>query len=476
MNRLLLLGFGAFWIHSSFCQDLSKDYASASVVIEDSLVSYYKARYTKPAYEPDISASARSHFKEMCKERGEDFEELAEDELIITNPKLSSTINTIFKRIVAKNELTPDYFRIFISREFSPNASSLAEGIIFLNLGLLERLVSEDALAFVIAHEMGHDLLDHSYKRLEKACEILTDKALKRRVKSAAKEKSDESVSSILGHVVSRQRRFGRDNELQADSVGFALVTTAGYDARAAIKVMHVLDSADYFLYQDSIRFEELLGSRFQPFKNEWLEKEDAPQWERNDSLYIIPDSLKTHPDTEIRVAILREKLGKDADKEGVVDDKDEDHIALIRFEVLHSLMHNGAYAFAFYRAVQMQKDYPENKYIKCLIAHNLFEIGRSVVDQTFTDIVVFPDQSFPSCYNQMLSFYHGMSSKKLFKIFMGYYEDHIVAFEHHEYRDMLAVLYKMKLKPDIDISEAINAFDEKYPDSILSEYLTNLK
>lgn len=59
-------------------------------------------------------------------------------------------------RLAARWEDNPYEFRVGILEAEMPNALALPGGVILVTSGLLERVESENALAFVLAHEIGH--------------------------------------------------------------------------------------------------------------------------------------------------------------------------------------------------------------------------------------------------------------------------------------------------------------------------------
>ncbi|MFM8559929.1 MAG: M48 family metalloprotease, partial [bacterium] len=59
----------------------------------------------------------------------------------------------------------PGALRVRIAQSPVPNAMALSDGTIVVNVGLLTLLRSEDELAAVLAHEVGHVVLDHNMER-----------------------------------------------------------------------------------------------------------------------------------------------------------------------------------------------------------------------------------------------------------------------------------------------------------------------
>jgi predicted Zn-dependent protease len=110
----------------------------------------------------------------------------------------------------------------------SPNAFALPGGFIFVTRGLLDLMGNEAELASVIGHEIGHVTARHSVQQMSQ--QQLAQLAL--------------GVGSIIsptvaqfGNVASQGLgllflKYGRDDERQADDLGFKYALNQGYDIR----------------------------------------------------------------------------------------------------------------------------------------------------------------------------------------------------------------------------------------------------
>jgi predicted Zn-dependent protease len=101
-----------------------------------------------------------------------------------------------------------------------PNAFVLPGGHIFVTSGLLKLVTSENGLAMVLAHEMGHQYQRHPLRNLGRGAVI----ALALMVISGTE--IDAVVESFVGNAaVLTSLGFSREQELEADSLGIALLT-----------------------------------------------------------------------------------------------------------------------------------------------------------------------------------------------------------------------------------------------------------
>ncbi len=161
---------------------------------------------------------------------------------IYTDEKLQAYIDRIGQKIV-KNSHRPNLkytFTIIDSPDI--NAFALPGGFIYINRGLMGYLQSEAQLAAVLAHEVGHVTGRHSVKQdtARKGSSVVT-------VLSVL-----TTGSTVVGDVTSlwgtaAVMGYGREMELEADSLGAEYLFNMGYNPKAMIEVIGVLKDQERF-------------------------------------------------------------------------------------------------------------------------------------------------------------------------------------------------------------------------------------
>ena len=119
------------------------------------------------------------------------------------------------------------------------NAFALPGGPTFITTALLSQLETIDEVAGVFAHEVVHVLARHSAQRV--AQNELTN-GLIGAVGVAAGDASAAQTAAMIGQLINMQ--YGRQDELQSDTIGVCLMLEAGYDPEGMISVMQVLAEA----------------------------------------------------------------------------------------------------------------------------------------------------------------------------------------------------------------------------------------
>lgn len=159
----------------------------------------------------------------------------------------------------------------------SPNAFALPGGFIFVTRGLMDLMGSEAQLAAVLGHEIGHVTARHSVSQISQQ-ELATLGLGVGMAVLPGLQKYGQLASTGLGLLF---LKYSRDDERQADQLGFRYALDHGYDVRQMATVFQSLEKAS-----------ELAGGSSLPT---WLSSHPAP-----------PDRIQA---VDKRVAALNQPL-----------------------------------------------------------------------------------------------------------------------------------------------------------------------
>ena len=119
------------------------------------------------------------------------------------------------------------------------NAFALPGGQIFITEALFRRLKSEDQLAGVLGHEMGHVVARHSNEQMANS---RLWSGLAQGLGVLLSDGHGNSGAQIANMVAQwRVMKFSRDDESEADALGVRFMIQAGYNPEALIGVMEIL-------------------------------------------------------------------------------------------------------------------------------------------------------------------------------------------------------------------------------------------
>lgn len=117
------------------------------------------------------------------------------------------------------------------------NAFALPNGALYITKGLLRSLSTDDQVAAVFAHEIGHVVLRHAAKDL--AARLRDNVVLLALQMALGKDIAD----LVGGGAYLLGLSYSREQEKEADQVGYLLSCSAGYSPQAMIEVFEFFKS-----------------------------------------------------------------------------------------------------------------------------------------------------------------------------------------------------------------------------------------
>lgn len=180
----------------------------------------------------------------------EEHEKIMASIRVYDDEQLAAYVNDVGQRVAAGSH-RPDLeytFTVIDSPEI--NAFALPGGYVYINRGLLLYLKSEDELAAVLAHEIGHITARHAVQQQARGG-LGRTAATVAGVAAAVATGSGYIGSEIMqvGSIwaAAGASGFGREHELEADALGAEYLYNAGYNPRAMIDVLSVLKNQEDF-------------------------------------------------------------------------------------------------------------------------------------------------------------------------------------------------------------------------------------
>ena len=146
------------------------------------------------------------------------------------------------QKLVNSSELanSPYQFNFHVlADEQTINAFALPGGQIFITMALLKRLKTEDQVAGVLGHEMGHVINRHSSEQMAQSGLM---NGIIQGVAMGSGSMSTAQIAGYLGNFLNM--KYGRDDELESDAYGIRYMYKAGYDPHEMLKVMDILAEA----------------------------------------------------------------------------------------------------------------------------------------------------------------------------------------------------------------------------------------
>ncbi|RKY30846.1 MAG: septum formation protein Maf [Candidatus Omnitrophota bacterium] len=160
-----------------------------------------------------------------------------EDEFgLVEDPLMQKRVEDIGRKIVEVCDRKDVGYYFKVLDEDEVNAFALPGGFIYVFKGLIDRVSTDDELAGVLAHEVGHIVARHSIKKLQAVMgySILRILAAQVPQQAGVGSAADLAFTEIL-------LGYGREDELLADQLATRYANLAGYNPRGMINFLEKL-------------------------------------------------------------------------------------------------------------------------------------------------------------------------------------------------------------------------------------------
>lgn len=174
---------------------------------------------------------------------GESVAKQVEEEFtVVRDPELTQRLDRVGSRIAGVADRKDLSYRFTIveikeEEEDQPNAFALPGGPVYVTRSLLELVESDDELAAVLGHEVGHIVGKHAVKRIQGAVGLQMLQILAAGT-GAADARTRQGMELAF---VSLLLEYSQQDELEADRLSTRYLKAAGYDPSAAITFMQRL-------------------------------------------------------------------------------------------------------------------------------------------------------------------------------------------------------------------------------------------
>ncbi|MBF0217514.1 MAG: M48 family metalloprotease [Candidatus Omnitrophica bacterium] len=198
---------------------------------------------------------------------------------VSNDPAYLKRINAVGARLVKNIPARGIPYTFGVVKDKNMNAFTFPGGYVYATSGLMDRVKSDDELAAVLAHEIGHTEARHAVKQMEGAIGYTSFMSLASALDPRDKEKKDaewkylKTGTDVVFSLVNLG--YSRKDEYEADRLSVKFLPMAGYDPKAIL-------------------------SFFEKLKQETGSK--TPEW-----LYF----LRSHPFLDERIVAARAEIDK---------------------------------------------------------------------------------------------------------------------------------------------------------------------
>lgn len=255
--------------------------------------------------------AAQKKYKELWDQRTQEVTGAMADNDYVHDKDVYDYIDAILRQLIDGNkQLVPVSPLLLIDRSPAVNAYASGGYVLSVNLGLIAYATSREELALIIAHELSHNILRHIENSMYAQAQWLSSDEYKNSLNSVLDSKYERysRLKKVYqGYTFSRSRHQ-RFKESEADSMAVVLLKKCNipFNARYFLR----LDSSDMILktpLQHSLK--DYFTAYHLPYEDAWAQKKSRGLSSRAynfSDTSSLEDSLKTHPDCEIRYTKLK--------------------------------------------------------------------------------------------------------------------------------------------------------------------------
>lgn len=296
----------------------------------------------------------QKEFEKNCKARNEQIAKALDNNNYVKDTLVLAYIQTITNELIRHNvQLIPYTVTVLLDRSEVPNATSFGSHIISLNAGIILSAKNREELALYIAHELSHDILNHTENAMKERAEIITSVDYEESLKNVLNSKYGRysQLMKITENISFDRNRHSRNSEQAADSLAIVLLKNSNisFDASCFLNLDTMGNQYEWNLKND-------IRGHIKELKltvdENWFAKKSKGLSGMNHNFADTSsknDSLKTHPDCKIRYEQTLSKNSTVLNKTGIPKNVKE-----AAFEIaIMNLYANKNITRCFYRLMQ---------------------------------------------------------------------------------------------------------------------------
>jgi predicted Zn-dependent protease len=171
---------------------------------------------------------------------GEDLHKsIAKEYQFSTYPDKVNRLQEIGRRLSTISDRQDYQYHFYLIDKDELNAFTTPGGFVYVYTGLFDKLKTDDAIAGVVAHEIGHCAARHIAKKFQASLGYsIVGTIVLSQVNAEARAIASQSSDAAMNLVFSA---FSRGDEYQADSLGIKYLFLAGYNLNGMIEAFELL-------------------------------------------------------------------------------------------------------------------------------------------------------------------------------------------------------------------------------------------
>jgi beta-barrel assembly-enhancing protease len=295
----------------------------------------------------------------------------------LDDPEVNDYLNDLGQRLVVAVPESIQDFQFFAVADPSINAFALPGGYVGVNTGLILITQSESELASVLAHEITH-VTQHHFTRsmagqqrsmLYALAALAVAVVAARAGGSSGGQAASAAVASAQALAIQTQLNYTRENEYEADRIGFKRLDAAGFDDTAMATFMQRLQKQTRFSDSNAPSYLRTHPITYERIAEAQARAQDKPYRQ-------VPDSL----DFQMVRALLRSYTGTDRETvlyfEDALRERKYNNEIAARYGLVAALLRAGDLKRAKVELAALEKIAPPHPMVEAMAGHVYMESG----------------------------------------------------------------------------------------------------
>lgn len=318
-------------------------------------------------------------------------------------------VQHIFDKILAANPQLPPAHLVVVRRPVA-NAYAAGSGIIVCNVGLLAKLNNESQLAFVLGHELAHVYFNHMQQGLTEHFDTFYSRAFQKKIKKIQREEYNmrSKLHSLVQETSLNQLYHNRSYEQQADSLGYRLMTAAGFPGSQAYTALQLLDRIDVPSPEAAEALPDLFAcSDTYPLWVDHAEPVSSSIFavkEKQATAFELSDTLKTHPNCQARAHYIQQMVSAQSN---TTVERGSPAFRRVRaasqLETIQSWFERQRYDQTLFEIWQQSTVPSTSDYLPAVTLLSLYKLKEHLLHHSYAHVVASPSDQRPESVNQFL-------------------------------------------------------------------------
>jgi hypothetical protein len=415
MKTLYITLFYCLITQMSFSQGIYIPIDTANFPLRKTKSAEYldRMKLFKKEIDDKYSGKEKSYINDVFDQMHKNFnkELLAGD--YVFDSRFDKMIDKVVVELKYKNPVIPGNLIFYVSKEPTLNATSMGDRCFVVNMGTFCFLDNEEELAAILSHEIGHLLLNHGIKSMQRDF-TLNKTDSKQELKDIRKSDRNrgENAFKSFKNILYTESNMRKKAEFEADSIGYTLYRNTKYAKEnylSAMKLMARFDTINPTGLSIDI-YKKVFNIQNQPFKDEWLKREDFSDYDYSKyKARIDADSVRSHPEMTERIAALKKifpALNKESADSTKASSEFEKLNKIAKMEQMPDLNYSEDYGVGIYLCLLYIQDNQNVDYYKNWLGkffQKIYTARKEYKLNRYLDRIVPNEQS--ESYQQFLSF-----------------------------------------------------------------------